>query len=376
MKVTRLRGGFPSSRLSVTSRTRILGFGAKAVTAAAAGLAVVGFGAALAGASVSAPSGLAASCQPGSGPHLAGRTFTQISIGAYTADKLQCADLTGATLSGLSLVQADLTGAILKNAHLQGTELGQATLTGADLSGADLSNAKLGQAELGGANLTGADLQKADLTQATLTGANFTNANLAHATLDQAPATGAIFQGADLSGASLIQTDLTKANLDNTKLGGATFTQATLDHATFDGATGLPPWNLFILLGAGVVLILLVLMTVTKGVRSMAQNSLQPIRLVIALLGCAVAAIGLHLFAGGLLGTILSASGPPVAQMCKGPTCAVGLSSGFFGIFGGVIVLLIGLGMRASLRSRRYGMSAPPGMPGMGQMGVPEWKNF
>lgn len=50
-------------------------------------------------------------------------------------------------------------------------------------------------------------------------------------------------------------------------------------------------------------------------------------------------------------GTILSAAGPPVAAMCKGPTCSVGLSSGFFGIFGGVILALIGFGMRSSLRS-------------------------
>lgn len=365
MEATRTSGGQSSWRSraalgrSGPARPRLRAVTAMAITLTSAG-AVVALGAGAA--AWAAPARLALSCTPGSGAHLAGRTLTDAQILNYRSDGLKCADLTGANLDGLSLIQVDLTGAILRNAHLDHTDLGQATLTGADLSGADLSHAKLGQATLTGANLSGAILRYADLTQATANDADFRHA--------------------DLTSATLIQTDLTKSKLDYAKLGSADFTQATLDQTTFTGATGLTSassFSLYLLLGAGLVLVLLALGTVTRAVRTAARGSFQPVRTVIALLGCVLAALGLYLLAGGILGEALSAAGPQIQQACSGLACKIsgGGGSGLIGIFGGVIVFLIGLAMRAMLRPYRNPLvSQGFGPPSGGTMGVPEWKSF
>src|ERR1700683_1081451 len=111
----------------------------------------------------------AATCSQGSGPHLAGQKITAAKLAPYLGTSgLECADLAGSNLSGLTLVQFDLTGANLRKANLSNANLIQATMNGADLAGADLKSAKLGQADLTGANFSGAELQSANLDQATL----------------------------------------------------------------------------------------------------------------------------------------------------------------------------------------------------------------
>ncbi len=292
-----------------------------AVTVAVTALAALG------GAAPALAARSSGSCQPGSGPNLAGRTITSSQAAAQSTN-LRCANLTGSTLSGLSLVQIDLTGAILKNAKLQHTDLTQATLTGANFSGADLSNA----------------------------------------TLDQATAQQVNFQGADLSGASAVQTDFTNANLDGANLSGTSFTQATLDGATFKGVKGVPPWSLYLMLGAAVIFVLLALGAVSKGLRA------GPVRLVIALAGCAVAALGFHLFVGGLLSQVLGGFGAIVQQTCSGPACAVGVNSGFFGIFGGVLLVIVGFALRAQRnRGPRFSGRQIGTQFGPGQFGGPQF---
>jgi uncharacterized protein YjbI with pentapeptide repeats len=257
----------------------------------------------------------AGTCQPGSGPHLAGQTLTAAQVSKYSTGQLRCANLTGATLSGLSLIQVDLTGTLLQNANLQHT----------------------------------------DLTQATLDGANFSHANLSNATLDQASAHGADFQSANLSGASLTQTDLTGANLDGTKLSGTGFTQATLDRATFAGATGVFPWSLILLLAAIVIFALLALPALISTLSSGGRRR-RPLGAV--LIGSLLAAAGFHLFAGGLISEFVGGFGTPVQQTCSGPLCAVGVASGFVGLFGGIVLLLVGFGVRGwSGRRRQAGMA-------------------
>ena len=71
------------------------------------------------------------------------------------------ANLTGATLNGVYLVEADLTNANLDGAFLQG-----ATLSYADLNNAELKNAALNASVLSNADLTGANLNGALLTNA------------------------------------------------------------------------------------------------------------------------------------------------------------------------------------------------------------------
>jgi uncharacterized protein YjbI with pentapeptide repeats len=275
----------------------------------------------------------AASCTPGSGPNLAGKHLTSSDVSDQST-ALRCANLTGADLSGLSLIQVDFTGAVMRDANLQHADLGQATLDQADLSGANLSNAQMGQVSAKDAKLVGAKLDNADLTQADLTGA-----------------------------------DLAKANLS-----GTTFTQATLDQANFAGVTGLPPYSLYLLIVAGIILALLIVGSVRKSGRMLRLNrenmssfatSRTGIALARGIVGSLVAALGFHLFLGGLAAEIVGAFGPPLAQTCTtGALCTVGVGSGFIGLFAGVFVILAGF----ALRRVRYPAPSYAGMSG-GPMG-------
>jgi uncharacterized protein YjbI with pentapeptide repeats len=85
----------------------------------------------------SAAGGAGSTCQPGSGPQLAGRHLTKADIAGYEPGSLRCADLSGANLSGLSLIQIDLSSANLRDADLAHADLTQATLDGADLADAN-----------------------------------------------------------------------------------------------------------------------------------------------------------------------------------------------------------------------------------------------
>ncbi|HWF79759.1 MAG TPA: pentapeptide repeat-containing protein [Streptosporangiaceae bacterium] len=281
------------------------------------------------------------SCQPGSGKQLAGRQLSASDISSFQPGDLRCANLAGANLSGLSLQQVDFTGAILR----------------------------------------GANLQHADLTQATLDFANLSGANLTHASMIQVSAKQATMTGADLSGVDLTQADLTGANLSKTKLSGTSFTQATLDHTTFTGATGVPPWNLYVLIAAALIFVLLVVGTVRRSARATrnaggfafanAAGNRSGSLLVRGLIGSLLVAVGLSLFVGGLLGEILSAAGPPVTQTCVGALCKVGVASGFIGLFGGVVVVIAGFGIRASGRSKNQPANFGPSLSSGGFSGSP-----
>ena len=106
---------------------------------------------------------------------------------------LACIDLVEANLTGAMLRKVDLSNAELAAADLEGTRLGEAILTDAQVQDADLTNADLEGANLTGADLTnliltGADLYRAivkdaDLTTTDLVEADLTNINLWEATL-------------------------------------------------------------------------------------------------------------------------------------------------------------------------------------------------
>lgn len=207
-----------------------------------------------------AVSGTTARCPHGSGVDLAGKRITKAEVQHYeeTAGGLVCANLQKANLSGLSLIQLDLTGANLRQANLSHSDLGQATMvdaklqkanlvfadliqatmSGANLTGADLHGAKLGQATMNKAILKGADLTSADLTQATLSNASFASANLSRATLEAATADGANFGHANLTDANFIAATLTGAKFTGAHLSGANFEGATNPPATASGGSG------------------------------------------------------------------------------------------------------------------------------------------
>ncbi len=209
--------------------------------------------AAIAAASASVVAAADQNCRPGSGPHLAGRHLTAAKIARYGHD-MKCANLRGADLSGLSLVQIDFTGANMRSANLQDADLTQATLSQADLTGANLSGATM--------------------TQVTARGTTFTDADLSYAKMGQAEAPGAHFQGANLSHADLDQADLLRADLTGTTLTGTSFVQAELGQATFTGAKGLRPWSMYLLLATAAVFVLLLLGTAGRMVRTVRLRTL------------------------------------------------------------------------------------------------------
>jgi uncharacterized protein YjbI with pentapeptide repeats len=322
-------------------------FGRRRALAAVSGLVAAVF---LTAGTAAAVGATTASCTPGSGPDLAGRHLTSGDLSSYSSG-LQCANLTGADLSGLSLAQVDFTGAVMRDANLQGADLSQATLDQADLSGANLSNAQMVQASAQYAKLVGADLASADFTQADLTGA-----------------------------------DLARANLS-----GTTFSQATLNQANFAGVTGVPPYSLYLLIVAGIILTLLIAGSIRRGRRALRLNrqamsglamSRTGITLARGLVGSLVVALGFHLFLGGLADEVVSSFGPPLAQTCSaGALCTVGVASGFLGLFGGVLVIIVGFAVwRAHYPAPGYAdlsrrpVGAGPmfgGFPGPGAGGFP-----
>ncbi|GAA3131942.1 pentapeptide repeat-containing protein [Streptosporangium carneum] len=208
---------------------------------------------ALSGPMTSPAQAAAGPCKPGQGANLRGKDFTK---GAQLPYSLRCADLTGAKLGGVELIQKDLTGAILRNANLRQANLTQATLKYADLRGADLSEADLGQmhadhadlrgailvdAEAGQAEFPYADLTGAKLTRAELTQVNFVNAKLVDADLNesrpgQLKARKADFTRAKLHEAKMGQSNLGHAVFKDADLSEAVFDQAELDGADFTGA--------------------------------------------------------------------------------------------------------------------------------------------
>jgi uncharacterized protein YjbI with pentapeptide repeats len=300
-----------------------LGRHARLGLAAGIGGAIVLAGVAVATATPSAPS-----CQPGSGAQLAGKQLTASAISGYN-DNLRCANLTGANLAGLSLLQIDFTGAIMRNANLQHANLSQATLNYADLSGA----------------------------------------NLTDASLLQVFARHAKFVGSNLSGVDFTQADLTQANLSKTNLSGATFDETTLDHTTFTGATGLLPFNLFVNIAAVLFLLLLLWGPVRRSVRKVATQGIgysnksgtnASRSLVRGILGSVIVAFGFNLAIGGFLGEVVSAAGPPVSQTCAGTLCTIGVSSGFIGLFGGIVLMIVGFIVRAAKRSQPVTVGTQP----------------
>jgi uncharacterized protein YjbI with pentapeptide repeats len=106
-----------------------------------------------------------------------------------------------ATRRGMSLIDVDLEGLVLRSAFLARADLRGAGLSGADLAGcylrksdlrgADLRRTRLVHAFLGGTDLRQADLREAELSHADLRGTNLVGADLR----------GTVITGARLAGA-------------------------------------------------------------------------------------------------------------------------------------------------------------------------------
>jgi Pentapeptide repeats (8 copies) len=112
-------------------------------------------------------------------------------------------------------IQAALTVVGIRNPAYDGSAA-IVNFTGANLTGADLDRLHLIDANFSRANLTGANLTYTHLPFAYLANADLHGANLANADLH-----GANLANADLRGSNLAHADLLGANLTHAKLGGA-----------------------------------------------------------------------------------------------------------------------------------------------------------
>lgn len=140
---------------------------------------------------------------------------------------------------------ADLTQANLLNADLSNATLNFAKLHGANLSGASLKNASLIGANLeptesiSAASLIGADLTNAVFKDAHINNVQFTNAILTGANFDQTTLAGTSFIGSIMPNASFDQATLEAVAFDNTILQQAKFTNTTMKTIPQAGGSGV-----------------------------------------------------------------------------------------------------------------------------------------
>ena len=99
-----------------------------------------------------------------------------------SADLIQAtligANFSGANLTKAKFGQAEMTGAILKKAILISADFGQATISKANFASANLTKASLTAATAKGTNFSKANLTDAQFTSADVTGAHFKGAKL------------------------------------------------------------------------------------------------------------------------------------------------------------------------------------------------------
>jgi len=171
----------------------------------------------------------------------------QLNHKAFQKFPFEVCKYTGANLSNINLMEADLSGAVLtganfEDANLAGVTLDGAILTGANFQGANLEGARLNNAKLEGAIFDGANLKSAHMNRSLAEGASFQNADLSGATLawsafPRAQFARANLQGVNFSRANLLNADFYKANLAQSRLRHADLRQHTnLREAVLTGA--------------------------------------------------------------------------------------------------------------------------------------------
>lgn len=190
-----------------------------------------------------------------SGLSLKGRNLADAD---FTAARMVGCDLSDARLDNAVLFGADLQDATLIDTSMRRADLRGACLRGADLTGADLFEADLREGALAtaddtagykvmefksprttqaaGAILAGANLQRSRLSGVMAVAADFSGAVMKDCKLVRANLKQANFENADLAGADLSGADLSGANLSNAVLVGVTATLWRTDGADMTGA--------------------------------------------------------------------------------------------------------------------------------------------
>ena len=189
-----------------------------------------------------------------SGLSMAGRNLADADFSA--ACMIGC-DLSGARLDNATFFGSDMQDVLLVEASLRRADLRGACLRGADLSGADMFEADLREGTIAaadsrlgfrvvesrsrsdtqaqGACLAGANLQRSKLTGIIAVSADFTDAIMKDCKLVRANLKQASFRGADLAGADLSGADLSGADLRDAILVGVKADMWRTDGANMEG---------------------------------------------------------------------------------------------------------------------------------------------
>jgi uncharacterized protein YjbI with pentapeptide repeats len=174
--------------------------------------------------------------------------------------RLEGADLREVLGKAGSYASVQLAGADMRRANLEGLAFHQPVLVEASLVGADLTGVIWREAQpnstllrflesmhlnLRGANLEGANLARTTFEKPFLRGVSFRHAKLVDADFSGSALAGICFDGADLRRANLRGADLTSATFDGADLRGAdlstaTVTESQVARALTDGSTKLP----------------------------------------------------------------------------------------------------------------------------------------
>ncbi len=169
-----------------------------------------------------------------SGLSLKGRVLTDAD---FTAAILTDCDMTGAVLDGSNLFCADLQLVNLTGGSLRRTDLRGACLRGANLSGCDLYEADLREGALALPDKqTGLSYVEISMRTSEATYANLRGANLERSKLSGIQAMKADFSDAVMKGCKLVRANLKQAIMDNVDLGGADLSGADLSGASLKDA--------------------------------------------------------------------------------------------------------------------------------------------
>lgn len=165
----------------------------------------------------------------------------------YTASG-SCAhcNLSGRTLTGMTLKDSNFSGAQFNRANLSGGNFDRSNLSNTqfkraflarvegqsvNMANASFQDATMTEAKFDDAILTNSDLQRADISRA-----NFTHSNFADANLTSATAPNVNFEGSKFVNARFDHMNLRNAKLDGAKFFNVEFGNAVLIGATMVGA--------------------------------------------------------------------------------------------------------------------------------------------
>lgn len=155
-------------------------------------------------------------------------TQVQVALESLTGDKERIV-VASALIALHRMDVRNFQALLLRDLDLSGVDLKNVTIPEVNLAGSQLVNAKLS-----GSVLRNGKFGRADFTGADLSGTDFNNSQMNKAIFEHAILKGCDFSGANLDGAQFNNADLTNAIFDGARLDGANFKNAILTNTSFE----------------------------------------------------------------------------------------------------------------------------------------------